>query len=445
MANIGRNAPCPCGSGKKYKRCCLPKPSVPPAPQPVPPELPVRPADVPAPEQARPAVRGDARDAEPAESDDDRFWRLFWDRLSHATVDEQIALAQDVIEHRHDVDGETAFSLVEALLDPLRRAGRAETIDRIIERIQVAHPKAYAAEASWMDLWRGENATLRPGADLARPLATLLARPDRTIDEVLGFSDRLRYHGRVEELLAAMLRALPKIERSGEILNHGKWEYRNIVFSLLLERHLERDPALRADDADFLRETAPVRDTDADWLERIIAHAGGRSLHRWQPRDFDSVGKPRFGENLFFLTLEFGGALHRQWGWPPSRAELGRERLNNYLAGDRHGHTEKKARRGSAGETSWRLRPGRGSADRFMDSHLEFLGPRPYQVAAFVQALPRWLAFAAARDLVSTADAGSVWRALAAQWRGLPDLLDRYVYDPVMMRDVRQAVALEFP
>ena len=23
MVKIGRNAPCPCGSGKKYKRCCL--------------------------------------------------------------------------------------------------------------------------------------------------------------------------------------------------------------------------------------------------------------------------------------------------------------------------------------------------------------------------------------------------------------------------------------
>ncbi|MFQ5796612.1 MAG: SEC-C metal-binding domain-containing protein, partial [Candidatus Bipolaricaulia bacterium] len=22
---IGRNDPCPCGSGKKYKKCCLPK------------------------------------------------------------------------------------------------------------------------------------------------------------------------------------------------------------------------------------------------------------------------------------------------------------------------------------------------------------------------------------------------------------------------------------
>jgi tetratricopeptide (TPR) repeat protein len=25
MAKIGRNAPCPCGSGKKYKKCCLPR------------------------------------------------------------------------------------------------------------------------------------------------------------------------------------------------------------------------------------------------------------------------------------------------------------------------------------------------------------------------------------------------------------------------------------
>jgi hypothetical protein len=23
MATIGRNDPCPCGSGKKYKKCCL--------------------------------------------------------------------------------------------------------------------------------------------------------------------------------------------------------------------------------------------------------------------------------------------------------------------------------------------------------------------------------------------------------------------------------------
>lgn len=25
MADIGRNEPCPCGSGKKYKKCCMEK------------------------------------------------------------------------------------------------------------------------------------------------------------------------------------------------------------------------------------------------------------------------------------------------------------------------------------------------------------------------------------------------------------------------------------
>ncbi len=29
MSDIGRNAPCPCGSGKKYKRCCLDRPAAP--------------------------------------------------------------------------------------------------------------------------------------------------------------------------------------------------------------------------------------------------------------------------------------------------------------------------------------------------------------------------------------------------------------------------------
>ena len=34
MAKIGRNAPCPCGSGKKYKKCCLKKEQAVTMPQP---------------------------------------------------------------------------------------------------------------------------------------------------------------------------------------------------------------------------------------------------------------------------------------------------------------------------------------------------------------------------------------------------------------------------
>ena len=47
---IGRNDPCPCGSGKKYKKCCalvVAAPSVPPVAEPAP-------ADDVAPENLRP-------------------------------------------------------------------------------------------------------------------------------------------------------------------------------------------------------------------------------------------------------------------------------------------------------------------------------------------------------------------------------------------------------
>jgi len=33
---IGRNESCPCGSGKKYKKCCIPPSYTPPPPQPEP-------------------------------------------------------------------------------------------------------------------------------------------------------------------------------------------------------------------------------------------------------------------------------------------------------------------------------------------------------------------------------------------------------------------------
>lgn len=78
MTTTGRNTPCPCGSGKKYKKCCLAKAAI----QPVPPSAPAprqalaRSADAPARVEAR--GREDALDEEwelgPAESDDDRFW-----------------------------------------------------------------------------------------------------------------------------------------------------------------------------------------------------------------------------------------------------------------------------------------------------------------------------------------------------------------------------------
>jgi hypothetical protein len=435
VTKIARNAPCPCGSGRKYKKCCLGT---------------ERPAPLPEP-RAREASEWDVAPGSPGfdvvaddepESDDDRFWRLFWDRLHRAPIDQKIALAEEVIEHRQDFNGEAAFSLVEALVDPFRRTGRPEEIDRVIRRIEERRPEAYADESHWMSFWRAENAVFRPDGDLATPVAALLEDPARGFDEFFRLADRLRYHGRVQELAPAMLRALPRVESCSGIMEHGKWEYREIAFSLLLHRHLAENPDLQPDDPTMLAETAPVRDMESDWLERVVLHVNGRPGRRWTRDEFARATPREFADSVFLLTSEFSLVLHERHAWPRSRAELGREMLGRYLAERYSDRDRTRGRKRDARRSPYVLLPEPASADRFMASYLDFLGALPYRVAAFSQALPAWLLFLVERELaIAEDDVSGLRLSLRRRCESLPTILDGHVYDPIMIHDVRHAWA----
>jgi hypothetical protein len=77
-----------------------------------------------------------------------------------------------------------------------------------------------------------------------------------------------------------------------------------------------------------------------------------------------------------------------------------------------------------------------------MVARLDFLGSQPYQVAVFCQALPHWLRLAADRRLITVKEAMSVHDALQKHARDLSRVLDQYVHDPVMVRDVQRAAEL---
>lgn len=358
-------------------------------------------------------------------------------------MEEKARLATEAIGSGRALDGDLVFDIVEALVDPLQRAGRAEEIDDVIRRIEELHPDAFDAESHWMNFFRAENALLRTGGDLLAPLAALAERIERSIDEFYRLSDRLRYHGRVEALPGVMLGALPSVMATSEITEAGKWEFKEVAFSLLLDEHLARDPRLRADDVVFLDRTAPVREMDEEWLGRVVAHASGQSERGWRPDDFTGTGGKKFGENVFLLTLEFGLRLHTEWGWPRSRAELGRVMINRYLGERRSrragpGSGERDA--SGAGRT---LHPDPAGVERFMVSHLSLLGSQPYRVAAFGQAVPLWSRFLVASGLTDKEAIPPLERSLRKRSRDLPSLLDSFVYDPVLVADVSRALSPE--
>jgi hypothetical protein len=438
VKGVGRNDPCPCGSGAKYKKCCLVR-------QPPPPGLSLAPAltrsvsESPAPlSTSRPAPS-----PAPTEKDiswDDAVWDGFFKELERAPVEEKARLAAEAIGSGRALDGDLAFEIVEALVDPLRRAGRAEEIDDVIRRIEELHPDAFDAESPWMNFCLVENALLRTGGDLLAPLAALAERIERSIDEFCRLSDRLRYHGRVEALPGVMLGALPKVMATSEITEAGKWEFKEVAFSLLLDEHLARDPRLCADDPVFLDRTAPVREMDEEWLGRVVAHASGQSERGWRPNDFTGTGGKKFGENVFLLTLEFGLRLHAEWGWPRSRAELGRVMTNRYLGERRLRRAGRESGERDASGAGRTLHPDPAGVERFMVSHLSPLGPQPYRVAAFGQAVPLWSKFLVERGLTDKDAVPPLERSLRKRCRDLPALLDSFVYDPVLVADVSRAL-----
>jgi hypothetical protein len=62
--------------------------------------------------------------------------------------------------------------------------------------------------------------------------------------------------------------------------------------------------------------------------------------------------------------------------------------------------------------------------------------------AAFVEAMPHWIAYLLDRGLVTSMDTDGLWAALRRACSSLPDELDGWMwYDPTMLASVRAALA----
>jgi hypothetical protein len=447
MRRARRNDPCPCGSGKKYKQCCLEADSRASAGDTATAEMVgdagPDPEEAATPRRDRPEQReprksehsamGSAKPDQPnaPPEDEDRYWKRFWRDLKRAEPERQVRMVSQMIESRDDLDGELAFYLVEAIVDPLQRAGRAADVDRIIHMIEQACPEAYRAESQWMSLWRAENALLQEGGDVGTPLAQLAREPDRSADGLFKIADRLRYHGRVRELTRVMLQAVPDVMDSPEIMEWGKWEFRHTAFSLVLDEHLERNPRLTSDDPAFLKASAPAAPEDPQRLWRIVTHASGRADRSWDTRDFRGGTWDRLGDSVFFLSMDFAHELHHRWGWPRSRAELARQMVQEYVG--------ERASEGTSRTRVVPLEPDPESVDEFAAARLRFIDAQPYRAAAFNLALLPWMGFLCDLGLMEPGDLPELAYETKRRMRVMPQALDRFVFDPVLVEDAEHA------
>lgn len=442
-SKVGRNDPCPCGSGAKYKKCCLDadvagsrlSPASPQSPQVQANGTLTRMGGSGA--QALPVPKADApqRDRSPEE----QRWELFWARFHAAPLDTKLELAREVIDTEPNFDGDWAFDLCEGVIHRAQREGRIDEAEALLDLITARHPAAAAEEAHWFACWRTENALLRPDGDVRTALLGWVPHARRNVEFFEAMLDRLRFHDRTEEALAAASRAWPSFRDDPELIEPRRWFLSPIV-EMVIDRELESHRDLSPEDPSLWSTLDPFQqDLDREQVREAVRERAARPPRAW---DASRLNEPRPAEqDLYLLGLDFRDALHERFGFTRARAELGRQELiGTLLETAQRAPQRKSPRKTDPARRTSGLIPDPACIEERVRRMVSLFNQKDHRVAALALVLGPWLSFLVELGFLLPEKAHAIAGELRSRLESLPGVLDGRVYDPALQADLRRAL-----
>ncbi len=382
----GRNDPCPCGSGRKYKKCCLGKDQSRAAGTPGLPRQEAKSArNDPAAPAVAPPPAGTAQptfvpQAQPAPTDapapPTTRSRLAEFR-KHDYANRALLFEQSVREG--PIDASTARDMLALLRDECIRRNERDRFDALLAALRRTRPGVYEAHELEYVRWAIADAVAIPRYDLlgvrAREMAAMAGKHP---DAFRQMADLLAYHDQLDILLKALRVAWRQVRDS---VSPPQVEgFARQVRDCELFDYLEHTRQPKAKDKDLLARLNAYGPDDRQDLPGRIAHLTGQAHVRTPPA---GAGDPQ----LPLLRAEFTGHLRRDAHLSWCRADLAARAIADCLAG------------GDA------LMPSRAALDACLRRLLAPPAPLHYAAAACLEMLPAWARFLASVELAPTAEA----------------------------------------
>jgi len=473
----GRNDPCPCGSGKKYKKCCLakdqeeslrqtaviappPSPVAPPRsvpfltqqhPKPAGPTAPVCASEAPTPPLPLDPVteRGDSR------------WREFESQNDGG----RIAVFLKTLEDAEVMTDDLAFEMLSILhTDAVKSGGRtrfAECVGALRER----RPEVFDEGAHFYLSWCLLDALAESRQEVVPSLAwELAARAGRDIDIFNRATDALGYHGQLYVLVEALRIAWPVVKSSDNVVPWGVSEFAEKGVNHEIFDYLEHTASPDPADAVLLdRVRFFVEEPREDYLRQFIGDLTGKSGREWQADDFalrpprkrsredwgaeqeERQTPDRGAINLSRLISAFVGYLRREEGVPFARGELVRQELYRYFvrrnAGDLDPHPSMldqalhpNRKLPKPPRPAHPLCPERVTLDVHLGGMMGLMNGLYHSAAALFQAMPAWLRFLESRRLIDAGTSRKVAAELLPLHATLLRIWEQYTDDPLLYR-----------
>lgn len=472
----GRNDPCPCGSGKKYKHCCLKKDeaarraayeeaervaraadAAPPLfPQPPPPRFSSNTGMIDA--------RGDQLDTEGATND------AFWDEpASEQDIDAdldpfearwaefraaknyegQIAIFLATLDDGL-MDDDNAFEMLDTIYEATAAAGERDRFDPLVALLRQRVPDVYASEAHVCLDWLISNALVAGRLEVLPALADELAgTASEHVDTVTRVLDRLAYHGQLSVLAAAARRAWPHVRDASEYFEWVVSEFAERGMTMAMLDYVERTASPNAADLEALGADFDRTMGQPGGAAQFLAYITGQAGRRWTLDDFSLTAPPRrkgasaplAGDgraNLHDLTVEFLGYLRREEGVSYAKGELARQQMERYLV-ERHAGESTDVRRSKSRTTEalaslpvHPLCPDRATLDRHLADLLHLFNMQPHKAAALFELVPAWLRFLEGRELIDSQQRQQTLSELTSLNADLTVFWTRYNTDPAL-------------
>ncbi len=430
-ARVGRNDPCSCGSGQKYKKCCLLKND----------ETKRREAVAKASTEPETSKRK-GRPESPADPWIEA-WNARYEEFKAADYEKRIELFERTLNEPLLMDGEMAYTMLNELFYQAVECDERDRYDEWVERLRTAVPDVHEEEAGFLLENRIANAiAMRRPERVHEYTLELAARAEKKFEVWHRTESQLAYHGNMRTLIPAMRLVWPNIRDSEEILPWARQAFADRAIQYVILNSIEHTPALAGNDPALLEQirffwganidlerTAEIVTWQAGYLERRwieddfkLQPRKRRSRRTWdEDEDDDGDGRetadqPDTGaRNLLNLTLQFVGHAHRFEGKPYSRAELARGEIYTFIARRQAGELEyRESMLDTALRASGRkhgpikkfkpydhlLCPDYERLDRYMAGLLDQFNVQLYPAVALLESVPTWMRFLQLRGLI---------------------------------------------
>lgn len=460
----GRNTPCPCGSGKKYKKCCLPKDEGSRH------QKDMEPVEAVADRQSTTGTTEttDAKAPKPAPDPHVEACETRWSEFEAAEYEDRLELFVRTLDDADLMDEEMAFEMLNEIFCASAKRGDRDRFDELVERLRERRPDVYAKDKSYFFKWRITNELVAGRTEnvpiLMRELASIASK---NIDIFERVESQVAYHGHLTTLVEAMRLSWAGVKSSSDIVPWGIDEFcqRAITYEVL--NHADSISRQAGSDLLLAERIKSFSQIDAAQVDSFLAHITEWPGRTWTMSDFqfapprhpwkddeddekESESDQPGGElNFYHLTVQFLGYLRRFEGVPFAKGELARRELHRFI---RERHDGKLEFRESMLDTMKRdldrkqgrrcrpirrfktyehlLVPDPERLEHYLAGLLGMMNQLFHRAGALFEIIPPWLRFLESRRLIDAETRVRALDDLSPQADELRRLYDTFTDDP---------------